>query len=89
MGQPVPQHQELQLCKKKWSTLVPPKLAAIVDLEKALSTPLADLPQNIIYQSHWSIFHEFDSHFEEPHEVQKPCTNVRGDINIRLNSLYQ
>jgi hypothetical protein len=77
MGQTVPQHQGLQLYKRKQSTLGHPKLAAIADLGKFLSVPLAALPQRITYQSYWIIFHELDFQFEEPRGVQKPRTNGR------------
>lgn len=83
MDQTVPLHQELQLYKRKQSTLGHPKLAAIAGLGKDFSGPLADLPRSIVYQSYWIIYHEFDSHFEEPPGVQKPRTNEKTNIKRR------
>lgn len=77
MGQTVPRRQKLLLYKRKQSTLGHLKSAAPADLGKFLSVPLADFPWSIIYQSYWIIFHELDSHFEEPRGVQKPRTHEK------------
>jgi hypothetical protein len=74
MGQTVPRHQKLLLYKRKQSTLGHLKSAAPADLGKFLSVPLADFPWSIIDQSYLIVFHELDSHFEEPRGVQKPRT---------------
>ena len=53
-----------------------------------MSVSLADLPESIIYQSHWSIFLEFDFHFEELHGVQKPCTNEKTKHKHEISNKY-